>query len=295
MNRYHAALLAPALLVLAVPAAPQAASTALQPVNLETVNTPKDEDDPFLGSNGLVLYYSSNAAGKFDIMIATRPALTKPWLPGKPLEDYIQTKVDDRSAFVTAEGHYPQFLYFATKKDQKTNNFDIYVSVKQREGVAFAAPTPLNTICTAADELHPWLSADGRDLYFSRRMGDEWHLYVASRSSKGGAAGFGEPRRVKEIPANFHHATLTPDGKTMYLQGPVGKGRWGLFRSSRSGSAWSEPVALEELNSPAAPTGDCSPSLSANGSLLYFSSDRPGGKGGMDLWAIRTAQLPKGK
>jgi Tol biopolymer transport system component len=35
------------------------------------------------------------------------------------------------------------------------------------------------------------------------------------------------------------------------------------------------------------------PCLSPDGSKLYFSSDRPGGKGGLDLWMIPTAQLAK--
>ena len=46
--------------------------------------------------------------------------------------------------------------------------------------------------------------------------------------------------------------------------------------------------ALERLNHPDAPTGDTSPSVSHDGTKLYFSSDRPGGKGGRDLWVIET-------
>jgi hypothetical protein len=58
---------------------------------------------------------------------------------------------------------------------------------------------------------------------------------------------------------------------------------------------WSKPEALDSLNSPAAPTGDTSPCLTADGAKLYFASDRPGGKGGRDLWVIDTALLPKAK
>lgn len=294
MKRYLAAILAPALIVLALPAAADDPGAA-KPVNLDRVNTDKDEDDPHLASNGLVLYYSSNAGGKFDIMMTTRTVLTQPWASGKPLEDYIQTRVDDRSVYATPEGRYPQFLYFATKKDRKIDNFDIYVAVKVRQGVAFSSPTPLNTVCTEVDELHPWLTADGRELYFTRKSVDGWRVYVATRPSNTGAAGFGEPRRLKELPPNFHHATLTPDGKTMYLQGPLEKGRWGIFRSARTPAGWGAPIPLDDLNSSEGKSGDCSPCLSADGAILYFASDRPGGKGGMDLWAVRVDQLKKGK
>lgn len=290
---YLSGLILPALL----PAADDGAGI-VNPINLGNVNTAKDEDDPFPASNGLSLYYSSNAAGKFDILVAGRSAANQLWTPGKPLEDYVQTKVDDRSVFVTPEGCYPQFLYFATRKDRRINNFDLYVAVRQQPGAAFSAPTPLNTVCTEVDELHPCLSRDGKELYFSRQGVDGWRVCVASRPGNTGAAGFGEPRRLKELPPNFHHAALTPDGSALYLQGPLEKGRWGrwgLFRCDRSPAGWSAPVALEMLNHPGGPTGDRSPSLSADGSLLYFTSDRPGGKGGLDLWAVRVDQLKKAK
>ncbi len=98
---------------------------------------------------------------------------------------------------------------------------------------------------------------------------------------------------VDELPADFHHATLTPDGKTLYLQGPLGKGRWGLFVSTKSGKTWGKPEALDILNDPSGPTGDVSPSLSRDGLTLYFASDRDGGKGGMDLYSVLVADLKK--
>lgn len=52
-------------------------------------------------------------------------------------------------------------------------------------------------------------------------------------------------------------------------------------------STWSEPVNLgAPINSPG---GDQSPVLSASGLTLYFTSDRPGGFGGTDLWVSHRA------
>jgi len=111
MSRPLAALL---LLTLALPAVAQD-TNAVKPINLDKLNTDKDETDPHLASNGLSLYYSSNAQGKFDLLVSKRPnANSLSWRPGKPLDDYVQTKVDDRSCFVTPEGRFPQFLYYAT-------------------------------------------------------------------------------------------------------------------------------------------------------------------------------------
>lgn len=79
----------------------------------------------------------------------------------------------------------------------------------------------------------------------------------------------------------------------MYLQGSLENDRWGLFVSTKLGATWKRPEPLELLNSLDAPTGDCSPSLSPDGMVLYFASDRPGGQGGLDLWVVPTVQLRK--
>jgi len=48
---------------------------------------------------------------------------------------------------------------------------------------------------------------------------------------------------------------------------------------------WSDrAVNLEKLNSP---YSDVAPIVSADGNTLYFTSDRPGGKGGQDFWVSR--------
>jgi hypothetical protein len=280
------------LLLLALAAGPARAEVKVTPL---AVNTAADEDDPHLSSGGLTLFYTATAKKKSDIMVSRRRDKAQAWPSGKPVEDYVSTTADDRSAFATTDGRYPQFLYFATKKDRTQNNFDLYVAVRQTPSSAFSSPTPLQTICTEDDELHPWLTSDGKSLYFSRQMKDGWRVYVARRQEATGGGGFGEPSLVKELPAGFHHATLTPDGKTMYLQGPLEKGRWGLFRSARGASGWQKPEPLEEVNNAEGPTGDRSPGLSRDGSMLYFASDRPGGKGGLDLYVVAVADLMKKK
>jgi hypothetical protein len=264
----------------------------VKPINLDKLNTDKDEDDPHVGSSGLTLFYSSNANKKFDIFVSRRANQNLAWPRGKVLGDYIQSDVDDRPGFVTAENRFPQYLYFATQKDKESKNFDIYVAVRQDRTSVFSSPTPLNTINSAADELYPWLSASGKELYFSRKTKDGMRLMLAVRKETTGAAGFGEPK-VLDLPVDFHHAALAPDGRTMYLQGPLERGRWGLFRSKRTSTGWSEPEPLDDLNNADGKTGDRSPCLTRDGFWLYFSSDRPGGKGGLDLWMVRVNDLKK--
>lgn len=262
----------------------------VNPINL-AVNTKADEDDPFLSSGGLNLWYSCNNSGKFDILMARRRTLRSTWGKGELPDSYMRSEVDDRGSCLTRDGVYPQYLYFATLKDKDAKNFDLYVAVKQDDGKAFTEPTPVQATNTDADEMNPWLSTDGKQLYFSRKTTEGWRVYVSTRAKATGAQGFEEPVPIAELPPDFHHATLSRDGNTMYLQGPLDGGRTGLFVSTKSTKGWSKPQALAMLNHPKAPKGDRSPALSADGNFLYFASDRPGGKGGFDLWVVQTASL----
>lgn len=268
------------------------AAKMAKPINLKTLNTEADEDEPYLSSNGRTLWFASNARRKFDILVSRRNNPLYDW--GKPrLVEDIQTEVDDRGVCLTRDDRYPQYLYYATKKDKETKNFDIYVAVKQDRNKEFTEPTPVNAVDSEADEVHPWLTPDGKQLWFSRKTKEGWRVFVAKRASAAGAQGFDEPVPVKELPPDFCHATLTGDGKTMYLQGPLDKGRTGLFVTTKTAKGWAEPKALTMLNDPKAARGDRSPALSRDGLTLYFASDRPGGKGGLDIWMVPTVQLKK--
>jgi WD40-like Beta Propeller Repeat len=286
----------PMTLCLLVALAAIPARAEIVPASL-SVNTAADEDEPHITSSGLMLFYTSNAKKKFDVMMSTRAEKDpRRWKPGERFAD-INSEANTRSVFVTPDGvkNLPQRIYYAsdkapTGKDEKPN-YDLYFVTKVTPKSEFTSEQGLH-FCTKDDELHPWLTHDGSALYFSRKTGDGWRVYVSRRPKDGQ---FGDPVLVKELAAGFHHATLTKDGKTMYLQGPLKEGRWGLFRSVFDAKAkrWGKPKPLDDLNSPKAPRGDLSPCLSRDGKWLYFASDRPhpDAKGGLDLYVVQTELL----
>jgi hypothetical protein len=267
---------------------------ALKPVNV-TASTAADEDDPHVSSDGRKLYFASLKEGKWEIMVSTRRSIRQPWPGAELLGDYIRTPADDRGVSLTPERRYPQYLYFGTRKDREQDNFDIYVAANQGlvRDSAFGSPTSVDEVNTKADECNPWLTGNGRYLFFDRKTREGWRTFLVSRPKNAvrTARGFGEARPFKALPVGYHHVTLSPDLRTIFCQGPLAKGRTGLFRCVRKGKGWTKPEPLANLNQPKAPTGDRSPCLSRDGRLLYFASDRPGGKGKMDLWVIPTARL----
>jgi hypothetical protein len=290
-----------ALTALLLQAAADEARAPVKPVNL-ACNTAADEDDPHVSSNGLTLYYASNAKKKWEVMLSKHLPSGK-WAAGKAVEGYVgalpsaKKPADYRGLFLTQDGTFPQFMYFATNKnenDQKGDNYDLYITYRNKANDEFVPPEMV-TVDTAADETNPWLTKEGKTLtlYFSRKTKEGYRVFTATSKSPKGGQGFTEPILVEELPPNFHHVTLTPDGATMYLQGPLDKGRQGLFVSTKTEKKWSKPQPLEQLNDPSGPTGDCSPCLSRNGATLYFASDRDGGKGGLDLYSVNLGELKK--
>jgi len=264
----------------------------LKPVPLP-FNTPGDDTEPFA-----VTYSPTSGRIYFlhDKQLFYSAKGNDGWLPGKAFEE-IQERGEFGGLFVALPktGQFPQQLIYSIKREKEgpsgpDENFDLYIRTRQGgKGADMNVPIPLHHVDTESDEMHPWLTADGR-LFFSRKTKEGWRVFVAQRARPDQP--FGKPVAV-DLPIGFHHATLTPDGRTMYLQGPLDKGRTGLFRSTQVNGKWSEPDELNDLNSPDGPTGDRSPNLSRNGATLYFASDRPGGKGGLDIWSVPAADLKK--
>lgn len=83
-------------------------------------------------------------------------------------------------------------------------------------------------------------------------------------------------------------AAFSPDGLTMYLtrarREPDADTGVEICTSQRSDARWSAPVRLDVSADTLSSYGH--PSVSPDGTWLYFTSDRPGGYGGKDLWRI---------
>lgn len=89
--------------------------------------------------------------------------------------------------------------------------------------------------------------------------------------------------------ANEGTPTFSKDGNTMvFARGNTGKSKdvspdVDLYISKKDGNNWSLP---ERLNISDSLAWDGSPSYSSDGKTLYFSSNRRGGKGGLDLYRV---------
>ncbi|MDE6478758.1 MAG: OmpA family protein [Muribaculaceae bacterium] len=82
--------------------------------------------------------------------------------------------------------------------------------------------------------------------------------------------------------------SFSPDGQTMYLtvakRSETSSTTVEIYTSRRSEASWSAPQKFEILNDTVTAVGH--PAVSPDGRYLYFTSDMPGGYGGLDIWRI---------
>lgn len=197
-------------------------------------------------------------------------------------------------------------LHFRAVKDEEVDR-RIAMVRHAREFVATPVDVRIrnmgSTINSTAHDYCPLVTADGNALYFtSRRKGTTGDV-------KDGSGQYFEDiymaRRIDDVWTNavnlrspmntrMHDATvgLNPDGSSMIIfrTNPVNMAG-DLFEAISRNGQWQEPALMtERINSK---HHEPSASIAPGGDEIYFTSDRPGGFGGRDLYRIR--RLPNGE
>lgn len=140
-------------------------------------------------------------------------------------------------------------------------------------------------INTADHEYYPSLTVDGKHMVITRRIQQDEDFYASDWINGAWTTAQSLPGKIN---TNFNEGAqnISQDGQWLVFTGcnyPEGMGSCDLYISylTKSGS-WTEPENLgSRINSE---YWESSPSLSPDKRDLYFSSSRPGGFGGKDLW-----------
>jgi outer membrane protein OmpA-like peptidoglycan-associated protein len=137
------------------------------------------------------------------------------------------------------------------------------------------------------------LTADGEQILFTKRDGtgnnDKEDIYRAYLSPEGK---WSKPSTISgAINSIYNEGTcsITADGNILIYtscDAPDTEGSCDLYIAYKTNGIWQSPKNMgKKVNSR---SWDSQPSLSADGRILFFSSNRKGGYGGNDIWfAIR--------
>ena len=141
----------------------------------------------------------------------------------------------------------------------------------------------------AADTLEAAFSADGTTMVLVRR-GESADLYL----SRWDGRSWSPPQPIESVntKANERSPELSSDGRFLYFASDRegGLGGLDLYLATWDGKKWTGVQALPPtVNSAANETG---PALAADGTQLYFSSDRDGGGEDIFVAAITTTKKP---
>ncbi|MDB4957553.1 MAG: OmpA family protein [Myxococcales bacterium] len=247
------------------------ATTKLTELDAQSIAT----GSPWLSSDGLEIYFSSNRdpldSSHVHLYRASRGGRDKPFAAPFPVSSINLFGTVDDDPFVASNGD----LWFFSNR---CGGIDECLYVAQASGIpgAFEAPQQLQAYGTA-----PTLTDDLLTLMFARpppgaHSGRPKQIVRATRTVAGDMFDAPVPVPNINIGTDDHSPSISGDGHTLvFASDALEPGRLHLFMATADATGtFGQPTAIMELAKGGATDSD--PSLSADGTMLAFASDRDG-------------------
>lgn len=257
-----------------------------KPINLgPAINTNEWEYFPGLTADEEKLYFTRRRDGFNEDFYVSKKVDTI-WQKARNLRAPVNTPGNEGFVSISTDGQY--IFFTACNRDDGKGSCDLYFS--RLDGDIWKKPFNMQApVNTTAWESQPSLSFDGKNIYFaSNRPGgfggiDIWMTTFDNNR-------FLEPVNLgSTINTAGDESTpfIHPDNRTLYFSstGWPGMGLGDIFFSKKDEQGnWKEPTNLGyPINTPSNEVGFI---VNRKGDWAYFSSDMPGGFGGLDIYGF---------
>ncbi len=223
-----------------------------------------------------------NAAQKSYLNLGLAYFLTGQYQPAHTnLTKFLETK--PKAKFIPETEYYLACCDFALESIESPVDYDP-INMGESVNTAYNDYMPsltadeetlVTTVALPVDQSIPYGSNTNiqEDFFVSFKKDGKWSE----------AMNMGKPVNT---PGNEGAQTISSDGRIMLFTACHRPDRIGrscdIYFSTKSNYGWSSPKNIgQPINSPA---WESQPSISSNGKCIYFTSGRPGGYGGKDLW-----------
>lgn len=266
------------------------------------INTEASEYHPtILGDESQIIFTRTikdervmNSRGIHEDLYTSIKSTDGEWQISNQTSNKINTLMNEGSSTISADGNYLIFTSCAGINgygETRTGRGSCDLFYCKKIGKRWSRPKNLGAeINTKYWESQPCFSADGRTIYFIRRISREANrkkqdIYVTYLNDDGS---WTKPERMPNH-INTTEAEQTvfihPDGQTLYFasDGHIGMGGLDLFVSRKqSDGTWGAPENLGyPINTPNDEDGII---VSPDGTKAYFASTREGGFGLSDIY-----------
>ncbi|GAA4470052.1 hypothetical protein GCM10023189_58060 [Nibrella saemangeumensis] len=257
-------------------------------------------------------YTAFNLYGGLSAMEEQRPidwAVSAANSPANELGPYIRSYDQDLIPN-NKRGHYGEYLMLFAS--DRSGQLDIYLTHNYQAtpvppttsgsilgNKVFNVPVPIAALNSSADDAYPTFNKDYNEIYFTSNRNGTFDIFRAILPD------FSATELHTKLPALSTLAiekvtalSGAADDKCPYINGntlvftsnrPGGLGGYDLYYATYQDGNWSEPVNFgPRINSAHDEYRPVlrEPALYAQERLLIFSSNRPGGKGGFDLYLV---------
>ncbi|HEX8110174.1 MAG TPA: hypothetical protein VF516_20730 [Kofleriaceae bacterium] len=240
------------------------------PQPLLMTDAPGSSADPALSADELTLYLTrSSPAGDHDLFVATRSRVTDPFGAPVPLAAVDSTSSDAVPTLAAAG------LDLVFESDRIAGEGKhLYVATRSSALSEFGAPALVAGVRSpdaTDDDQEPFLTADGKELWFiSNRTGNN-EIFRATWSA-GGVASAAVVPALSSSSAE-QHVILSADRRTVYFSSnrsaPGARGGFDIYRAHRNSvsDGFGPPAVVSELNTA---SDDSARWLSADSCRLYM-------------------------